>query len=268
METVICKAIVIQHPCLTSPWIPDVKTIDGADFIHIRKWDRGLAKYCSGKALNLSKGKSTYQNMSFFDKLVKARNEACDRAVATALAVDDEEGGEPQVKRVRRARPSDRDIVSPIVNVEMEGVCRGAVCIETPYVIRCSFDLKSSDVWVELTMANLEFIRHSFLRDLECNSRGQHWRPLEDRLKEKGRVWFSKKASIVYVRFTNHEGVDGVKELCVHNSHDAACVDALLEEARAFLAENHHEELECGDRGGAAAHGECCDAERASEHAQ
>ena len=67
-------------------WIPQTKVIDGIVFGLLDKWDHGLVKVLTGKALDLRKNKTSGTlNTKTFDELFAERQIAFDRALALAL---------------------------------------------------------------------------------------------------------------------------------------------------------------------------------------
>jgi hypothetical protein len=84
-------------------WIPQTKVIDGIVFGLLDKWDHGLVKVLSGKALDLRKNKTSGTlNTKTFDELFADRQIAFDRALAEALQDDCElenEGGKKKTGR-------------------------------------------------------------------------------------------------------------------------------------------------------------------------
>ena len=92
---VVTKQIVMYGSGLT--WIPEQKTVEGATWFKVSKWDRGLFRFVHGKGLDL-RAKEDKQKLSldtpFFENMLTRRQEAFNEAISERLK--DEENDESQ----------------------------------------------------------------------------------------------------------------------------------------------------------------------------
>jgi hypothetical protein len=144
-------------------------------FFCVDKWDRKLNLFCTGRGLSLKRGRKSNINCKFIDSLAKLRSDAADLAVASAYETDIAEGNQDKKnKKDRKARASDADIASPIVDIEVPDVHRANVVVAGRQM-RALFGVKSHPVWLELTPGNLDYVRHAVLADVENNEVGRRW---------------------------------------------------------------------------------------------
>jgi hypothetical protein len=169
--------LVITNDHLKMPWAPQVKNVNGQTFVQIDKWSRQLCMFVCGTGLNLSKSKKSQSiNCLFLEDLQKRRTAACDEAVADAYGGDDAFAeGPPTKKRARKAKEADRDIVPSVVAVQCPEVKRLDLVLPATS-IQMLFGVKNNNLWVELSAANLEYIRHGILASVEAREFGRHWR--------------------------------------------------------------------------------------------
>ena len=166
---------VVAHPQMKGSWCPTTRVVMDTHFFCVDKWDRKLNMFCIGRGLNLKRGRTTNINCKFIDSLAKLRSEASDIAVAKAYEDDADEGAQDKKrKKARKARASDSDIASPIVDIEVPDVHRANVMVAGRRM-RVLFGVKNHPVWLELTAENLDYVRHAVLVDIENNERGRRW---------------------------------------------------------------------------------------------
>ncbi|CAE8618412.1 unnamed protein product [Polarella glacialis] len=169
----IYNVVAIKNDVLKQPWLPETKIEGDVTFIRLDKWDRMLAKFCTGSSLDLRKGKIKNANYLYFDQLQTARTAACDAAVVAAYAVDDAVAERPN-KRQRKARLSDREIAPSVVEVLAPEVNRGGIHLPA-VAMKMLFGIKNSVMWVELSPENLEHIRQGILASQDDEVPGRHW---------------------------------------------------------------------------------------------
>jgi hypothetical protein len=162
---------VVTNMHLKQPWCPNTTVVDGVHYVELDKWDRKFILFCTGRGLNLNPGKRHDINYSFLEDLQKLRTKACDKALADAYA---DETNERPAKRVRKARLSDRDVAGHVVQIKGPDLQRGGVHIQG-VTLQVLFGVKHSSVWMELTAANLEYIRNGVLMSMEQNEVGRKW---------------------------------------------------------------------------------------------
>ena len=174
---VIETKIVVSN-AFKSNCVPETQEVENATFMRISKWDRGLVTFCTGKALQFSGGPRQDVNVGFLEKLQRLRTAAVNAAVAAVLEIDAEDGSKKR-KRTRRTRLSDKDLVSPIINVTGPATHDDAGVVHDALAMRILFGIKNHDLWVEATPQNLEYIRHGVLSAMNAAQTGRKWRPKE-----------------------------------------------------------------------------------------
>ena len=50
----ILKVTCIKGPHLKQPWLPDVQTVGGVEYVKLHKWDRDLTLFATGTPLNFA----------------------------------------------------------------------------------------------------------------------------------------------------------------------------------------------------------------------
>ncbi|CAE7255078.1 OTUD4 [Symbiodinium microadriaticum] len=110
----IFKATCIKGPHLKQPWLPDVQSVSGVDYIKLGKWDRDLTLFATGIPLNFAATKrraSHNINVIWFEDMKRLRQEACDSAVKKVIVEAAEAEGKPVPKRIRPAREEDQFLI-------------------------------------------------------------------------------------------------------------------------------------------------------------
>ena len=143
------------------PWLPEVQEVSGIQFVKVDKWDRGLVRFTTGKGLSFRASKKHDANVRFLEDLQRRRTAACDAAVQEAYATQDAFDPRPK-KKLRRAKPSDRDIAPAILQVECPEVQRGEYTLG-PVTMAMLFGIKNAPLWIECTVPNMEYLRHGIL---------------------------------------------------------------------------------------------------------
>ena len=117
----IFKATCIKGPNLKQPWLPDVQSVSGVDYIKLGKWDRDLTLFATGTPLNFAatrKRPSHNINVIWFEDMKKVRQEACDSAVKKVIVEAAEAEGKPVPKRIRPAREDDQFLIGKTVMLD------------------------------------------------------------------------------------------------------------------------------------------------------
>jgi hypothetical protein len=167
----IRSTVVIQYGSAT--WVPEVQSVNDSDFISLNKWDRSFVHFSTGHALDFRAHAKKSANTEFFDRLLRAQRKASADAVASVLrdAEDPlEDEGEPRRKRKRQQVFSmkvlqDSELLGPAtVNINIDGHSMTVLC-----------KLRSKSLWVELTNANMTFIRNGTQQSID--KAGRSWHP-------------------------------------------------------------------------------------------
>ena len=145
-----------------SEWYPEVNIVDGCQYIKLDCKDRSCFKFLTGKYITFgSKYENTKYILQFWQDLVKARSEASQAAfecMQQELHDAQPEDRKRRKPRHRRARMEDSLTVGRVVKVFIEHN-------DHEHMIRALFGVKKSDLWVEATVANLDFITAAMTSD-------------------------------------------------------------------------------------------------------
>lgn len=151
------------------------KVIDNqvVPFMQVSKWDRGLVRFCIGKALNFDTGVNI--NCKFMEDFQDARTKASHESFWQAMQMDSDDEDSPDKKKKKAAVPkskpkkADSAIVNPIVLAEVTDVDG------RPMQVRCLWGVKNSDVYMEANLSNLEWLRAKVQKSLADDEAGRHW---------------------------------------------------------------------------------------------
>ena len=150
---------------LRKPWYPETKEVEGVPYVKLDKWDRGLCMFVTNKALQLKSTDSLHHlNVPGFQTLLDKRQEACNMQFHRQMKQAAEQAGE-EIKKVRRAREEDKFIAGSAVVASMPAITLGDRSVPATD-IKMLWSLKQPEVWVELTVQNLEYVRLSILASL------------------------------------------------------------------------------------------------------
>lgn len=159
-------------------WVPDVKVVEGRQYIKIDQWDRSFFRLCTGKALVFKAGASHHQHTSFMDYLMNQRTMASKAAYSAAeqlLQQDGDEGGKKKKRKQARAlRMSDAVVAGEAVSVDLS---YGGESI----TISMLFGVKNQVCWVEALPENLKFIAKHLNHDYKNgNVSSRRWNKNDD----------------------------------------------------------------------------------------
>ena len=151
----ICKVTCVRSAKF-SPWYPDVKLVDGIEYVKLSPWDRDLCRFATGSFLRLrrkgEKPKHTLR-VRFFPETKALRSQACNRALQEFLWRAADEAGAARPEKIRPAREEDEYIVKRSIVLSMPDVGGHG-----PLPIRFLWGVKS-DLYMELSVANLNYIK-------------------------------------------------------------------------------------------------------------
>jgi hypothetical protein len=159
---------VVKAPDLKSPWTLDTEVVDGRTYVKLFKWNRDFIRFVHGRALNFG-DKSTYCKLTFFDTLLRLRNNACDAALREVLEqsrrdaeeINGVQGSRKKTRKVYRvAQPSDAAVLPAAVQISLP-----SLDISHPaevYVL--SSGVRSRELIIELSSEILDYIRHGCLK--------------------------------------------------------------------------------------------------------
>ncbi|CAE7038267.1 unnamed protein product [Symbiodinium sp. CCMP2592] len=158
----ILKVTCIKGPHLKQPWLPDVQTVGGVEYIKLHKWDRDLTLFSTGTPLNFAAtGRRPAHNINvqWFEDTKRLRREACDAAVRKIIADAAEAEGKPVPPRIRPAREEDQFLVGKTVMLDCPDILD-----QHDQVLQPARQIQflwgtTSDLFMELNEDNLAYIR-------------------------------------------------------------------------------------------------------------
>ena len=171
-RTEIVMSFVIANQNVKA-WVPETTCVDGKHFVRINKWDRPFVKYCLGAGLVFGSSKQSV-NVAFMEQLQRLRTKAADAAVKeaySATAQDDNSNSSKKLQK-RKAKACDAEVAPKVLHITAPEFRRAEdVIASRPLAVL--YGVKTHDLWVELTVENLEFLRLGVLASLESEQFGR-----------------------------------------------------------------------------------------------
>ena len=159
----VFKATCIQALGLKGPWLPAVQAVAGREYIQLSKWDRRLTQLATGQPLNLhtaAKKPLNNINVRWFEVMAGLRLDACSASLRQVIRQAAEAEGVAKPQKIRQVTDQDKFLCGQTVSVEAPAVLSKDTGDELrpPLQMRVLFAVRG-DIWIELTAANLEYIR-------------------------------------------------------------------------------------------------------------
>ena len=150
-------------------WIPKVEDVAGVRLVYLRKWDRGLTRFLTGRSLDLkSNGKNLNSTSAgaYLDDLFRKKREAYQAAVLKAHepAHESDAGHEVKAKGKKRKVTDDTSCFSPLVQISLPAV-------QDPWMPERLVQVEfggQSDLWIEVNETSLRQVVQGIS---ECNSK-------------------------------------------------------------------------------------------------
>ena len=140
------------------PWMPTcIQKMDSC-FAKCSKFDRGFVMFTLEKNMLTTCNRGSKEpvscNLPSFNKLLQARRDTSIKCAQDALEVEEMETDDtPQVKK-RKIKSSHEALVNPVISIPFPQ------CGEWPErQVNVLWGVKSSDLWVELTPANMKHLK-------------------------------------------------------------------------------------------------------------
>ena len=140
------------------PWLPTcIQKMDSC-FAKCSKFDRGFVMFTLEKNMLTTCTRGSKEpvscNLPSFNKLLQARRDTSIKCAQDALEVEEMETDDtPQVKK-RKIKSSHEALVNPVISIPFPQ------CGEWPErQVNVLWGVKSSDLWVELTPANMKHLK-------------------------------------------------------------------------------------------------------------
>ena len=148
---------IVQDGAKGKPWMPTCIQKMDTCFAKCSKFERGFVMFALERGVNTSsKGRSdpVSCNLPSFNSLLKARRETSIKCAQDALEVEDlETDDSPQVKK-RKIKSSHEALVNPVISIPFPA-CEGW----PERQVNVLWGVKSSDLWIELTPANMKHLK-------------------------------------------------------------------------------------------------------------
>ena len=164
---VVTKQIVVYGSGLT--WIPEQKTVEGATWFKVSKWDRGLFRFVYGKGLDL-RARTDKQNQSldtpFFENMLARRQEAFNEAISERLKDEDNDDPEQSQKAQKKTKKKEfkatqkHEIYAPhSIHIDLPGETEDGNKVQC----RTLFEgIGTRTIWLELKDDVVKHIQTSF----------------------------------------------------------------------------------------------------------
>ncbi|CAL1146802.1 unnamed protein product [Cladocopium goreaui] len=168
---------IVQDGAKGKPWTPTCIQKMDACFAKCSKFDRGFVMFTLERNMLTTSKKSSKEpvscNLPSFNSLLRARRETSIKCAQDALEVEEMETDDtPQMKK-RKIKSSHEALVNPVISIPFPE------CGDWPErQVNVLWGVKSSDLWVELTPANMKHLKCILKTEME-----------------KGEVTCKKKAS-------------------------------------------------------------------------
>ena len=182
MSCVIKQCHVVEAPHMAKPWVLETEEVQGRTFVRLNKWDYGLCRFSSHKALNFRKRTHEGLNLGIMDRLCQIRNSATDQLYAehTQQPIDVAE----KTKRrayVRVARSSDLAFLPEVVDINLPSVkADNNEVIDGHRTFALTKGLRTTTLYLELSTENLEYIHNCAVRTSTRGRRRQRRQPQGD----------------------------------------------------------------------------------------
>jgi hypothetical protein len=166
MSCVIKQCHVVEAPHMAKPWVLETEEVQGRTFVRLNKWDYGLCRFLSHKALNFRKRTQDGMNLGIMDRLCQIRNSATDQLYAehTQQPIDVDEKKKRRAY-VRVARSSDLAFLPDVVDINLPSVkADNNEVIDGHRTLALTKGLRTTTLYLELSIENLEYIHNCAVR--------------------------------------------------------------------------------------------------------
>eukprot|EP00439_Symbiodinium_sp_Y106_P061854 s1534_g9.t1 len=141
-------------------WQPAVQTVSGCSYLKLNKWDRYLTQFVTGKGMRLHCNKEHNINVQWFHTMVELRRGACQESLSKVILQAAEAEGTPAPKKIRQATQQDEYLAGRTVKVQAPCVeSQDGEVVHDGLQMQMLWGIKGADLWVELTEANLQYVR-------------------------------------------------------------------------------------------------------------
>ena len=161
----LSKVTCISSPALKTPWLPDCQNVLGVEFIRLNKWDKSLTRFCAGASPNRSVKRAkplVNINVAWFHEIHQLRREGCNAALKKVMleSQDEQHHLNTPDDKIRAATEQDQWVAGRMISVSLPEVKGddGATIAERRDV-RLLWGIRGADIWMELSDANLYYIR-------------------------------------------------------------------------------------------------------------
>ena len=173
-STEMATAFVVNNQHVKG-WVPQTSEVDGRHFVRISKWDRCFVKFCIGAGLSFSGNGEQSINVAFLEGLQCLLTESANAAVRQAFKANVDDETTQKKKRVRKARAPDQDVASKVLVINAPELFHEEEVMPSRQLMVLR-GVKNHDLWVELTVDNLEYIKFGVLAGLDSMQCGRSWK--------------------------------------------------------------------------------------------
>ncbi|CAE7278616.1 unnamed protein product [Symbiodinium sp. CCMP2456] len=161
----IYTAICIEGAGLKKKsWQPAIQSVSGTNFAKFNKWDRYLTTFVTGKGLRLHSSKEHNINRQWFRTMEELRKAACQESLKRVIVQAAEAEGTPVPPKIRPATQQDEYLAGRTVQVTGPAVHNDSEeLVHEEHQMVMLWGIKGADLWIELTEANLGYIRLAIL---------------------------------------------------------------------------------------------------------
>ena len=166
MSCVIKQCHVVEAPHMAKPWVLENEEVQGRTFVRLNKWDYGLCRFSSHKALNFRKRTHEGLNLGIMDRLCQIRNSATDQLyIEHTQQPIDVDAKKKRRAYVRVARSSDLAFLPDVVDINLPSVkADNNEVIDGHRTFALTKGLRTTTLYLELSTENLEYIHNCAVR--------------------------------------------------------------------------------------------------------
>jgi hypothetical protein len=158
-------------------YFPEQKCVGGKNFMQLSKRDRGLARVVLGRGICTSEtqGDKIDMNLAFFDEAVALRTKAYTDELAVVLQdAHDADGDVPKKKKSKMAlSKNSQHMLAPFLPTTFPTATLNDGSVEMPKTLNVLFGCKVTDVWMEMTDDNFNYVVKRLKSDVQNVSKGR-----------------------------------------------------------------------------------------------
>ena len=171
------------------PWLPATLTKMDKTFCKCSKFDRGFVMFCLSKSMQTSskKGDCISCNVPVFQHLLDERRRVSIECAQEALEVEELDPNDSAFQKKKKIKSSHEALVNPVISITFPAV--GDFDERTVDVL---WGVRSADLWVELTGANMKHLKQlvkSQADQVLCKKKASPKKSPKKRLRRMQNIW-------------------------------------------------------------------------------